>query len=84
MSLRGQRSFSVTIFSIERANPPGNSAKHFGQSCNEALRAGLERIGDVSGRRPYRTVPHDMGLREGLSPDNVQELLSQLEGDDGW
>lgn len=56
--------------------------KPFRAIVNEALRAGLERIGDVSGRRPYRTVPHDMGLREGLSLDNVQELLSQLEGDD--
>ena len=57
--------------------------KPFRTIVNEALRAGLERIGDASGRRPYRTVPHDMGLREGLSLDNVQELLSQLEGDDG-
>jgi len=55
--------------------------KPFRAIVNEALRAGLERIGDVSSRRPYRTVPHDMGLREGLSLDNVQELLSQLEGD---
>ena len=48
---------------------------------NEALRAGLERIGDMSSRRPYRTIPHDMGLREGRNLDNVQELLSQLDGD---
>ncbi len=56
--------------------------KPFRAIVNEALRAGLDRIGDVSSPRPYRTVPHDMGLREGLSLDNVQELLSQLEGDD--
>ena len=60
--------------------------KPFRTIVNEALRVGLERIGDVSGRRPYRMVPHDMGLREGLSLYNVQELLSQLEGDgtDPW
>ena len=56
--------------------------KPFRAIVNEALRAGLERIGGASSRRPYRTVPHDMGLREGLSLDNVQELLSQLVGDD--
>jgi hypothetical protein len=55
--------------------------KPFRAIVDEALRTGLERIGDVSRRRPYKTVPHDMGLREGLSLDNVQELLSQLEGD---
>jgi hypothetical protein len=49
---------------------------------NEALRAGLERIGDVAARRTYRTIPHDMGLRKGRSLDNVQELLSQLQGDE--
>ena len=49
---------------------------------NEALRAGLERIGDMSSRRPYRTIPNDMGLREGRNLDNVQELLSQLDGED--
>ena len=49
---------------------------------NGALRAGLERINDVSLHRPYRTIPHDLGLREGRNLDNVQELLSQLDGDD--
>jgi hypothetical protein len=48
---------------------------------NEALRAGLERTG-ASVPRPHTTIAHDMGLREGRNLDNVQELLSQLEGDD--
>jgi hypothetical protein len=56
--------------------------KPFRAILNEALRAGLERIGDVPTHRPYRTIPHDMGLREGQNLDNVQELLSQLDGDD--
>jgi hypothetical protein len=56
--------------------------KPFRAIVNEALRAGLERISDLSVRRPYRTIPHDMGLQEGRNLDNVQELLSQLEGDD--
>ena len=33
-------------------------------------------VEEPSKQRPYRTVPHDMGLRSGLSLDNVQELLS--------
>ena len=58
-----------------------NLKKPFRAILNEALRAGLERIGDVSSCRTYRTIPHDMGLREGRDLDNVQELLSQLDGD---
>jgi mRNA-degrading endonuclease RelE of RelBE toxin-antitoxin system len=56
--------------------------KPFRAILNEALRAGLEQIGDVPARRPYKTIPHDMGLQKGRSLDNVQELLSQLDGDD--
>ena len=32
-------------------------------------------------QRPYRTIPHAMGLRPGLSFDNVEELLDQAEGE---
>lgn len=49
---------------------------------NEALRAGLSQLTRASRRKPYRTVPHAMGLRKGYSLDNVSELLAQLEGED--
>jgi hypothetical protein len=48
---------------------------------NEALRAGLSEVEKPAKQRPYRTSPHPMGLRSGLSVDNVQELLAQAEGE---
>ena len=56
--------------------------KPFRAVVNEALRAGLEHVNRGQARRPYRTAPHRMGLRKGLNLDNIQELLSQVEGDD--
>jgi hypothetical protein len=49
---------------------------------NEALREGLARIGGGSTRRTYVTRPHRLGLREGYSLDNMQELLSRMDGED--
>lgn len=49
---------------------------------NEALRAGLDEVEKPATQRPYRTVPHAMGLREGYDLDNIQELLAQVEGED--
>jgi hypothetical protein len=48
---------------------------------NEALRAGLREVEKPAKQRPYKTVGHDMGLRPGLSVDNVQELLAHIEGE---
>ena len=48
---------------------------------NEALRRGLSEIEKPAHQRPYHTVPHSMGLRDGYNLDNVQELLAQVEGD---
>jgi hypothetical protein len=49
---------------------------------NEALRIGLEEVEKSATRRPYRTEPHAMGLRPGYNLDNIQEVLSQAEGED--
>lgn len=49
---------------------------------NRALRLGLDEVQKPTVRRPYRTTPHDMGLREGYSLDNVQELIARIEGED--
>jgi len=49
---------------------------------NEALRAGLDQVEQPAKRRPYRTRPHKMGLRQGYNLDNIQELLAQIEGED--
>ncbi len=52
------------------------------QVVNEALRAGLPQAEEPARQRPYRTVPHAMKLRPGLSLDNIEELLSKVEGED--
>ena len=49
---------------------------------NEALRAGLDQVGQAARQRPYNTKPHAMGLRSGRNLDNIQELLGQIEGED--
>lgn len=56
--------------------------KPFKAVINEALRLGLAQVEKPAERRPYRTKAHPMGLREGYSLDNVQELLAQIEGED--
>lgn len=49
---------------------------------NEALRAGLDHVERPADRRRYETTPHAMGLKSGRNLDNIQELLSQIEGED--
>ncbi|MBN2246862.1 MAG: DUF2191 domain-containing protein [Candidatus Aminicenantes bacterium] len=56
--------------------------KPFKVVLNEALRRGLDQVEKPQKSRSYRTVPHEMGLREGYSLDNIQELISQAEGED--
>ncbi len=48
---------------------------------NQALRVGIAEILAPQPAQPYRTRPHPMGLKAGLSYDNVQELLSVAEGE---
>jgi hypothetical protein len=49
---------------------------------NEALRVGLDHVEQSAKSRPYKTKPHEMGLRSGRNLDNIQELLAQIEGED--
>ena len=49
---------------------------------NEALRSGLEHVERPTEQKPYNTKPHAMGLKSGRNLDNIQELLSQIEGED--
>ncbi len=49
---------------------------------NEALRVGLDQVEKPAKQRRYQTNPHKMGLRQGRSLDNIQELLAQVEGED--
>ncbi len=55
----------------------------FRRVVNEALRTGLPSVEKLNSQsRPYTTHPQLMGLKAGLRLDNVQELLSQIEGED--
>jgi hypothetical protein len=49
---------------------------------NEALRAGLKTFGTPPQAVPYRTEAHKLGLKAGRNVDNIQELLTQVEGED--
>ena len=53
----------------------------FRRVVNEALRAGLQAVETPAQVRPYQTHPHKLGLKPGRSLDNIQELLSQVEGE---
>jgi len=54
----------------------------FRQVVNEALRAGLQAVEKPARAKTYRTVPHRLGLRTGMSLDNVQELMARIDGED--
>ena len=54
----------------------------FREVVNEALRSGLRGAAGAAATRAYRTSPHNLGLRPGLSLDNIAELLAQVEGED--
>jgi hypothetical protein len=53
----------------------------FKQIINTALRIGLEEVLKPPKAKPYVTKPRPLGLRPGLSYDNVGELLARAEGE---
>ena len=55
--------------------------KPFKEVINAGLRLGLEQISAAGKTKPYRTKGRPLGLREGLSYDNVSELLALSEGE---
>lgn len=56
--------------------------KPFKEVVNSALRIGLDEILKPAATKPYKTKPRPMGLQEGLSYDNISELLARAEGED--
>jgi len=54
----------------------------FKDVINEALRMGLEAMDQARPAKSYRTKPRPMGLREGLSYDNIGDLLAAAERED--
>lgn len=54
--------------------------KPFKEIVNEALRIALDKIMQPPTTKPYRTRPHPMRLRSGLSYDNTGELAVAKKG----
>jgi len=54
----------------------------FRRVVNEALRTGLQTVEVPPQTRHYHTCAHKMGLKAGRNLDNIQALLSQIEGED--
>jgi hypothetical protein len=52
----------------------------FRQVVNETLRRGLSSPRATGPRKPFKVKARDLGLKPGLSLDNVGELLEQVEG----
>ena len=68
---------------LERArNLSAKLRTPFKTIINEALRSGLDNVERPAAQKPYKTKPHAMGLKPGHNLDNIQELLSQIEGED--
>ena len=55
--------------------------KPFRAVVNEALRTGLTGLEEGARQRRYVTEPHAMGFRQGYDLDNIQELITQIEGE---
>jgi len=53
--------------------------KSFKEVINAALRIGLDQVLKPPAAKPYRTKSRPLGLRRGLSYDNVGELLARSE-----
>jgi plasmid stability protein len=64
----------------ERARRTGQS---FRAVVNDTLRQGLNAKRALVPDRPFKVKARSLGLRPGLSYDNVADLLEQLEGPSG-
>lgn len=53
--------------------------RSFKEIVNDVMRKGLAKDG-VPKKKPFKIKPFSLGLREGLSLDNIEELLDQIEG----
>lgn len=68
--------------SVKARRLAARQQKPFKEVINAALRVGLESLSRPSITKPYRTEPRPLGLRKGLSYDNIAELLAQEEGEE--
>ena len=52
----------------------------FRDIVNDTLRRGLATHHATPPPKPFRIAPRDLGLRRGISLDNIAELIEQMEG----
>jgi hypothetical protein len=57
-----------------------STGRPFRAIVNDALRRGLPLLRKPRSK-PYRMKPHDMGIRPGISLDNIGDLLAHIEGE---
>lgn len=50
---------------------------------NRALRVGLGMTDKPSEPQPFRVQPHDFGVRAGVDLDRMNQLLDELESEEG-
>lgn len=51
----------------------------FKDVINRALRVGLDILEKKRGPAPFRTEPKPLGLRPGISLDNISDVLDKLD-----
>jgi hypothetical protein len=56
------------------------TGRPFKEVVNEHLRRSLNSPAKAASKEPFRIKARDLGLRPGLSYDNIGQLLEQLEG----
>ena len=56
------------------------SGRPFREIVNETLRRGFVTRRITGQRPPFKVKARDLGLKPGLSLDNVWELIEQIEG----
>ena len=49
----------------------------FKDVINAAVRIGLEHVEQPFTKKPYQTNPRPMGIKNGYSLDNIQELIER-------
>jgi hypothetical protein len=82
MMLSMRTTISIDDDVLEKAKSVADRLhRSFRLIINEALRAGLQTIEEPPISKPYKTCPHKMGLRPGINLDNIQEVISQVEGE---
>lgn len=54
--------------------------RSFKEIVNDTLRKGLKPTNQKQAKKKFKVKAFSLGLREGLSLDNIEELLDQVEG----